>query len=72
MLDDSKTPLLLGIMFLETTKALIDVGLGELIFRLNKEKVVFNVFRAMKLQKENPQCYIIDIMEEMFREVATK
>lgn len=53
MLEDSKTPLLLGRLFLETGKTLIDVTLGELILRFSGEKVVFNVFEAMKYDKKN-------------------
>lgn len=36
MLEDAETPLLLGIRFLATGRALIDVEKGELILRFNK------------------------------------
>lgn len=54
MANDSKTQLILGRPFSETSRALIDVELGELILILNKEHVVFNVFEAMKHHKQNP------------------
>ncbi|XP_050898001.1 uncharacterized protein LOC127104904 [Lathyrus oleraceus] len=67
MHEDSETPLILGRPFLEMGRDLIDVELRELILRFNKEKIVFNVFEAMKRQKENPQCYRIDMMKEKLK-----
>lgn len=49
--------------------AIIDVKLDKLTLRFNKEKVVLNMFEAMKPQKENLQCYRIDVMEEVVQEV---
>ncbi|XP_058751314.1 uncharacterized protein LOC131624380 [Vicia villosa] len=60
ILDTSKDfeiSLMLGRKFLATSKSLIDVVLGQLILRFNKEKVVFNLFEALKPHKEIPQCY---------------
>lgn len=53
MLEDSEIPFILGITFLATCKALIDVELDELTFMSNKEKCVFNMFDTMKHQKEH-------------------
>lgn len=63
--EDSKTPLLLGRPFLATCRALTHVELGELRLRFNKEKIVFNVYEVKKHPKDNPQCYRIDIVEEV-------
>lgn len=60
---DFDIPLLLGRPFLSTGKALIDVELGELILRFNKEKIVFNMFEVVKHQKENHKCYMRDLMK---------
>lgn len=49
-----ETSLILGRPFLEIGRELIDVELGELILRFNKQKVVFNVFEAMRHHTENP------------------
>lgn len=54
MPKDFETPLLLGVPFLATCKVLFDVAPRELILRFNDEKVFFNVFEALKHQKENP------------------
>lgn len=69
MEEDYETPLLLGRPLLATSKALIDVEMGELILRFNKQQIIFNVFGAMNHQKENPQCYIVDVVEEMVQKV---
>jgi len=39
--------------------------MGELILRFQDEKVVFKIFEAMKHQTENPQCYRIDVVDEI-------
>lgn len=57
-LEDDETPISLGKPFLEIGKALLDVKLGELELRFNKDQVVFNVFEATKY----PQCYGVSKM----------
>lgn len=64
MLEDFETPLILGRPFLATGKPLIDVKLGELTLSFNKEKFVFNVFEALKHQKEHPKCYQVNIIKK--------
>ena len=53
MAEDEEMSLLLGRPFLATCRALIDVEMGELILRFKNEKVVFNIFEAMKHRNEN-------------------
>lgn len=65
MLEDSEIPVLLVRPFLATCKALIDVALREMVLRFNEEKVVFNMFEAMKHKKENPQCYQVNMMKNI-------
>lgn len=72
MLEDYEALLLLGRLFLATYKALINMELGELILRFNKEKVVLNVLEAMKHHKENHRCYRTDIMEVIVQEVPAE
>lgn len=64
MLEDSETPLLLEMSFLETGKALFDVALGELILRFSEEN-----FSSMCLKhhKENPQCYQVSMVKEKLK-----
>lgn len=59
MLDiqEVEKPLILGRSFLATRKVLIDVELGNLALRFNREQVGFNVFEATKHQHEQPQGY---------------
>lgn len=66
MLEDYEAPLLLRRSFLVTCKALIGITLWELIFMFNREKVIFNVFEAMKHQKENCQHCQVNMMKEIF------
>ncbi|MCI36564.1 hypothetical protein A2U01_0057787, partial [Trifolium medium] len=37
--------------------------MGDLMLRLNDEKVNFNIFEGMKNQKEMPQCFKVDAIE---------
>ncbi|XP_050920066.1 uncharacterized protein LOC127137670 [Lathyrus oleraceus] len=45
MTEDYETPLLFKRLFLTTGRVLIDVEMGEIILRFNKEQVIFNVFK---------------------------
>ncbi|XP_050896173.1 uncharacterized protein LOC127102895 [Lathyrus oleraceus] len=72
MLENDETPILIGRLFFEMGRALIDVELREMIWRFNKEKIVFNVFEEMKHHKENHQWYIIHIVEEIVKEVVAQ
>lgn len=40
MVENFETPLLIGRTFLETGRVLINVKMGEIIFRFNKEQIV--------------------------------
>ncbi|XP_075499983.1 uncharacterized protein LOC142538554 [Primulina tabacum] len=64
MEEDREIPLILGRPFLATGRALIDVQKGELVLRLNDEKVTFNVFRSMKYPGSS-DCYRIDAIEDI-------
>ncbi|KAK7314094.1 hypothetical protein VNO77_39304 [Canavalia gladiata] len=48
MEEDAEIPLILGRPFIATGRALIDVQQGQLMLRVQDEKVTFNVFEAMK------------------------
>jgi hypothetical protein len=55
---------------LATGRALIDVELGELMLRFQNAQVIFNVFEAMRHQNENPQCYRVDVIENIVEETS--
>ncbi|XP_049347854.1 uncharacterized protein LOC125812396 [Solanum verrucosum] len=46
---DSEVPFILGRPFLATSRALIDVAVGQLTMRAHDKVKVFNVYRALKL-----------------------
>lgn len=48
MAEDEEIPLILGRLFLTTGRALIDVADETLTLKVQDEKMVFNVFDAMK------------------------
>ncbi|XP_057719826.1 uncharacterized protein LOC130934257 [Arachis stenosperma] len=47
MEEGAKTSIILGRPFLATARAINDVQKGELVLKLNEEKMTFNVFKAM-------------------------
>ncbi|XP_073061739.1 uncharacterized protein [Primulina eburnea] len=65
MEEDREIPLILGRPFLATGRALIDVQIGELVLRLNDEKVTFNVFRNMKYPVGYSDYYRIDAIDDI-------
>jgi hypothetical protein len=73
MEDDAEVePLLLGRPFLATGRALIDVEMGELMLRTHGEQVMFNVFNAMKHHDDEPQCFKVDVIEEVVKDVLVE
>ncbi|KAL0285914.1 UNVERIFIED_CONTAM: Retrovirus-related Pol polyprotein from transposon.6 [Sesamum radiatum] len=61
---DANTPLILGRPFLATGNALIDVQIDQLTLRINDEKVVFNVFKAIKHPRVvDHEAFSIDCVE---------
>ncbi|XP_062080093.1 uncharacterized protein LOC133784817 [Humulus lupulus] len=59
MEEDANVPIILGRLFLSTSRASIDVQKGELKLRVQKEKVTFNVFAAADV----PTCCRVDVVE---------
>lgn len=68
MEEDKDVPLILGIPFLATGRALIDVQRRQLILRLGKEQISFNVFKAMKSPTESDSYYQVDIIDKAVQE----
>jgi hypothetical protein len=54
MEEYEEIPLLLGSSFLATSRAFVDVEMGELKLRFQNGQVVFNVLESMKHRNENP------------------
>ncbi|CAJ2633895.1 unnamed protein product [Trifolium pratense] len=67
--DKNWEPLLLGRPFLATGRALIDVELGELMFRTDGEQILFNVFEAMKQHDDDTQCFRIELVDEVIEDI---
>ncbi|XP_073133768.1 uncharacterized protein [Henckelia pumila] len=64
MEEDANIPLILGIPFLDTTEAKIDVKKGELTMDVDGEKVTFSVFKeARNLSKE--RVFMIEQVKRM-------
>ncbi|XP_068636070.1 uncharacterized protein [Aristolochia californica] len=66
--EDEKVPLILRRPFLATGRVLIDVQKGELTLRVNKEEVMFNIYRAMKFPKDPSTCIRVDIIKQCVEE----
>jgi hypothetical protein len=67
--DAGSEPLLLGRPFLATGRALIDVEMRELVLRTHGEHIMFNVFQAMKHHDDEPQCFKVNVVEEVIKDV---
>ncbi|XP_022889140.1 uncharacterized protein LOC111404580 [Olea europaea var. sylvestris] len=63
--DDSNIPLILGIPFLATGRALIDVYDGKMILWIGNEQVIFNIFKAIKHPLTLDTCCQVDVLEEL-------
>jgi hypothetical protein len=72
-----EVPVLLGRPFLATSRALIDVEMGDLMLRLNDESVNFKVFESMEpYEKKKPQCFQVEasemVVKDSTKDEATK
>ncbi|GAU52017.1 hypothetical protein TSUD_418330, partial [Trifolium subterraneum] len=70
--DREVESLLLGRPFLATGRALIDVEMGELMLRTEEEKIMFNVFEAMKRHDDGDDCFRVDVIEEVVEDVQVE
>ncbi|XP_057760577.1 uncharacterized protein LOC130980955 [Arachis stenosperma] len=71
MEEEANTSIILGIPFLATAGAIIDVQKGELVLRLHEEKMVFNVFKAMSYPNDPiGECMLVDTMEQTIQKVV--
>ena len=69
---DEDVPLILGMSFLYTTKAVIDVYDGTLTLRVGKESCKFNIYQGMKHPFNNDSCFRVDVLDECVSEVQQR
>ncbi|XP_017644492.1 uncharacterized protein LOC108485160 [Gossypium arboreum] len=67
---DHDVPIILGRLFLATSRTLIDVQKSELTMRVNDQQVTFNVFNALKCLDENEECHTIGLIEGLVDKFA--
>ena len=61
MEEDKEAPIILGIPFLATGQALIDVKSGELTLRVGEDQVKFNLYKSIEFPSDiNTRCMRID------------
>ncbi|XP_022874520.1 uncharacterized protein LOC111393290 [Olea europaea var. sylvestris] len=65
MEEDHDIPIILGRSFLAIGQALIDVQEGQLIMRVEDEKVTFNILKAIKYPSESDSCLRVDIVDHV-------
>ncbi|XP_017613518.1 uncharacterized protein LOC108458620 [Gossypium arboreum] len=69
---DKEVPIILGKMFLATSRTLINVQKGELTMRVNDQQITFNVFVSMKCVDENEECHIIEFLDTVVEKEFAK
>ena len=62
---DKDVPILLGRLFLDTGRTLIDVQKGELTMRLEDQEITFNVFSSMRYPIEIEDCSVLSEIESI-------
>ncbi|XP_023905387.1 uncharacterized protein LOC112017160 [Quercus suber] len=65
---DQTTPILLGRLFLKTSKTKIDVHSGTLTMEFDGEIVKFNIYDAMKYPDDDNPVYSIDVIDSLAQE----
>jgi len=64
--DDVEVPLILGRIFMKTTRDLIDMDDVQFKIRVQDEEVVCNVFKAVKHLNDDKSCLRVDVLDEMY------
>ena len=67
--ENEDVPLILGMPFLYTAKAIIDVYDGTLTLRVGDESCKFDVYQGMKYPSDNDLCLRVDVIDECVDEV---
>ncbi|XP_070056481.1 uncharacterized protein [Nicotiana tomentosiformis] len=62
---DYEVPIILGIPFLATGKALVGVKIGELTFLVGDKKAVFHVCKSMRQPNSNEMCSFVDLLTDV-------
>ncbi|XP_070045963.1 uncharacterized protein [Nicotiana tomentosiformis] len=62
---DYEVPIILGIPFLATGKALCDIENRELTIQVGDEKVVFHVWKSMRQPNSNEMCSFVDLVTDV-------
>ena len=70
--EDKDVPLILGMPFLYTAKAIIDVYNGTLTLRVGEESCKFNIYQGMKHSFESDLCFRVDVVDECVFEVQKR
>nr|XP_009780065.1 PREDICTED: uncharacterized protein LOC104229180 [Nicotiana sylvestris] len=67
MEENTEVPLILGRPFLATGRAIIDVHQGQLILRVDEERVIFDMQKIMKYPKDesSSSCFQIDLLNHL-------
>ena len=62
--EDEDVPLILGMPFMYTAKAIIDVYEGTLILRVGEDSCKFNVYQGVKHPSNSDNCMRIDMIDD--------
>ena len=67
--EDEDVPLILGMPFLYTAKAIIDIYNGTLTLTMGDESCKFDVYQGMKYSSDNDLFLQVDVIHECVDEV---
>ncbi|XP_060200643.1 uncharacterized protein LOC132628909 [Lycium barbarum] len=67
MEENTEVPLMLGRPFLATGRSIIDVHQGQLILRVDEERVIFDMQKIMKFPEDelSSSCFQIDLLNDL-------
>ncbi|XP_070035407.1 uncharacterized protein [Nicotiana tomentosiformis] len=70
MEENTEVPLILCRPFLATRRAIIDVHQGQLILRVDEERVIFDIQKMMKFpgDESSSSCFQIDLLDDLVDE----
>ena len=63
--EDANISLILGRPFMLTAKCVVDMGNGNLEMSVEDQKVIFNLFEAIKHPSDNKTCFKVETVEQV-------
>ncbi|XP_021739729.1 uncharacterized protein LOC110706130 [Chenopodium quinoa] len=68
--EDEKIPIILGRLFLATSRAIIDVKESKMTLKIDNDSIEFDLNNVMQQPSSSGECFRIDVLDTMLNEFS--